>query len=89
MVKTKKVKLGVTSLLSFQDYLKLSPLLTYKVGRPLDDVMGLDGCRLQKSKEHEHVCFKLYTFLGLCKVFNWKKKTESFLVETLLKLKQK
>lgn len=51
MVKTKKVKLGVSGLLSFQDYLKLSPLLTYKVGCPLDDVMGLDGCRLKKVKK--------------------------------------
>lgn len=51
MVKAKKVKLGVTGLLSFQDYLKLSPLLTHEVGCPLDDVMGLDGCRLQKCKE--------------------------------------
>lgn len=49
MVKTKEVKLGVTGLLSFQDYLKLSPLLAHKVGCPLHDVMSLDGCWLQKK----------------------------------------
>lgn len=46
MVKTQKVKLGVAGLFGFQDYLELSPLLTHKVGCPLDDVMGLDGRRL-------------------------------------------
>lgn len=51
MVKTKEVKLGVTRLLCLQHYLKLSPLLTDKVGRLLNDVVGLDGCRLQKSQE--------------------------------------
>lgn len=51
MVKTQEVKLGVTGLLSFQDYLKLSSLLAHKVGRPLDDVMSLDGRRLQKQIE--------------------------------------
>lgn len=45
MVETKEVKLGVASLLSFQHYLELSPLLTHEVGCPLNDVVGLDGCR--------------------------------------------
>lgn len=49
MVKTQEVKLGVTRLLSFQHYLKLSSLLAHKAGRPLDDVMSLDGGRLQKQ----------------------------------------
>ncbi len=63
MVETKKVKLGVTSLFGFEDNLKLSSLLTYKVGCPLDDVVGLDGCRLQKEKyRNEHVCFNLNIF---------------------------
>lgn len=50
MVKAKKVKLGVTGLLSFQHYLKLSPLLTHEVGCPLNNVVSLDGCRLQQKK---------------------------------------
>lgn len=60
MVKAKKVKLGVVGLLSFQDDLKLSPLLRYKFGGLLDDVVGLDGCRLQKQgHKNEQVCFKM------------------------------
>lgn len=51
MVESKKVKLGVTSLLSLQHNLKLRPLLTHEVGRLLNDVVGLDGCRLQNSQE--------------------------------------
>lgn len=53
MVKTEKVELGVTRLLSFQDYLKLCPLLTYKICCPLYDVVGLDGCRLKRQKSQE------------------------------------
>lgn len=53
MVKTEKVELGVTRLLSFQDNLKLCPLLTYKIGCPLDDVVGLDGCRLKSQKSQD------------------------------------
>lgn len=51
MVKTQEVKLGVTGLLGFQDDLKLGPLLAHEVGRPLDDVVSLDGRRLQKRSE--------------------------------------
>lgn len=61
MVKTKKVKLGVTRLLRLQHYLKLSPLLTDKVGRLLNDVVGLDGCRLQKSQEIKKLHLKMQT----------------------------
>lgn len=60
MVEAKKVELGVTGLLGFQDNLKLSPLLRYEVGCPLDDVVGLNGCRLQKKGKRklrkEHTC---------------------------------
>lgn len=59
MVKTKEVKLGVTRLLRLQHYLKLSPLLTDKVGRLLNDVVGLDGCRLQKSQEIKKLHLKM------------------------------
>lgn len=51
MVKTKKVKLGVTGLLGFQNNLELSPLLADKVGRSLDDIVGLDSRRLQRSEQ--------------------------------------
>lgn len=61
MVKTKEVKLGVTRLLRLQHYLKLSPLLTDKVGRLLNDVVGLDGCRLQKSQEIKKLHLKMQT----------------------------
>lgn len=61
MVKTKEVKLGVTRLLRFQHYLKLSPLLTDKVGRLLNDVVGLGGCRLQKSQEIKKLHLKMQT----------------------------
>lgn len=53
MVKAKKVKLGVTGLLGFQHYLKLSPLLTHKVGRPLDDVVGFNCRGLERRKSEE------------------------------------
>lgn len=53
MVKTKKVKLGVTGLLSFQHDLKLSPLLTHEAGRPLDDIMGLNCCWLRKKGKED------------------------------------
>lgn len=51
MVKTQEIKLGVTGLLGLQDNLKLSPLLAHKVGCPLNDVVSLDGGRLQKYVE--------------------------------------
>lgn len=50
MVETEEVELGVTRLLGLQHNLKLSALLAHKVGRPLDDVMGLDGCRLETEE---------------------------------------
>lgn len=51
MVETEEVKLGVTRLLGFQHNLELSALLAHKVGRPLDDVMSLDGCGLEKETD--------------------------------------
>ena len=59
MVEAEKVKLGVTRLLGLQDYFKLSPLLGYKVCRPLDDVMGLDGCRLGRKRQRISTSVKL------------------------------
>lgn len=69
MVKTEKVKLGVARLLSFQDYLELSPLLAYKVGSPLDDVVGLDGCRqfhIRRDSKPWGSDERFLTLLGLC-----------------------
>lgn len=63
MVKPKKVKLGVVGLLGFQHYFKLSTLLTYKVGCPLDDVMGLDGCRLQRIPKMNTGVLNIYNSL--------------------------
>lgn len=50
MVKTEKVKLRVSRLLSLQHNLKLSPLLADKVGCPLDDGVGLGCCRLENTQ---------------------------------------
>lgn len=59
MVETQEIKLGVPRLLGFQDDLKLGALLAHKVGRPLDDVVGLDGCRLRtKASSRSKYVFK-------------------------------
>lgn len=76
MVKTKEVKLGVTRLLRFQHYLKLSPLLTDKVGRLLNDVVGLGGCRLQKSQEIKKLHLKMQTVSII--IFQFLKNTHFF-----------